>query len=211
MSNARTFSLSAWAAVAVMTALLVGAVPATAQKADLDALFEKIESSETVDQYQRFRDVLNGLDPNKRLVAFEVMIESDVPALREIALEEGLASSDQVLRALAGQTALLLRDTLAIKLIRPDGDDFEARPNAWKRFGGVYNISLVDKKPGGVKQDVKDYYSGGELSLSGELLQMSWTDYQRSFELRLMDGQYEGEFLYPVYFTKPLKAVLTLR
>jgi len=63
-----------------------------------------------------YREALADPDQSVRLATFEAMIGSKDPILVELALENGLASSDRVLRGLAFRHAILSRSTLVLNI-----------------------------------------------------------------------------------------------
>src|SRR4051812_40423028 len=60
---------------------------------------------QTSGEVEQLRAALRGPDPSVRVAAFAAMIESNNPALMALAIQEGHAASDAVLRDLAMRAA----------------------------------------------------------------------------------------------------------
>lgn len=102
------------------------AVVLLAMTMTLDALAQA-SPSEIIDQarararhIEEIKQVLSDPDQNVRLAAFEAMVTSDDPLMRELALDAGLASTDRVLRGLALRHAVLGLAQLTITLAVDD-------------------------------------------------------------------------------------------
>ncbi len=74
------------------------------------------QARERARNIEEFKSVLNDPDQNVRLAAFEVMVTNGDPLMRELALDTGFASTDQVLRGLAFKHAVLGLEQLVLTL-----------------------------------------------------------------------------------------------
>lgn len=81
-----------------------------AQDVDVEAL--KVKMAERADNYSTLVDILEGVDENAALAAFDVMLESGNKTLAEMAINSALAAADARLRARALWEVLARRDSL---------------------------------------------------------------------------------------------------
>lgn len=95
---------------AILTTLCIEAM---AQPSAADIVEQARERARQLDE---IKQVLNDPDQNVRLAAFEAMVSTGDPLMRELALDAGLASTDQVLRGLAFKHAVLGLSQLNITL-----------------------------------------------------------------------------------------------
>jgi hypothetical protein len=97
-------------------------------------------------QIEEVKQVLNDPDQNVRLAAFEGMVSSDDPLMRELALDAGLASTDQVLRGVALKHAVMglaqLSITLAVDTAAPKPVQERARAHLEK--SGASFLLVID-------------------------------------------------------------------
>jgi hypothetical protein len=106
------------------------------------------QARERAREIEEMKKVMQGPDRNMRLATFDVMVNSGDDAMRQVAIEEGLASTDSLLQGLAFKAAVLSLDRLILKL-KIDETQSEAVQTAAnkyiERFGDTYVLDMHDK------------------------------------------------------------------
>ncbi len=125
------------------TLILVLAISAatsmeTALAASAAELLEQARSKSR--DYEELKAVLTGPDANMRLATFEVMVGSGDPAMREVALDVALASTDAVLQALALKSVILGQTAMTLMLEVDTGQPKEIQEKAQAILSGPGNI-----------------------------------------------------------------------
>ena len=150
---------------------------------------------------EELKKVLNGLDQNMRLASFDVMVNSGDNAMREIAIDTGLASADALLQAMAFKEVVLSMDhivmSLEIDVSQPETIQTKAQA-LLNSTGNMYTLQITDRdrKTGTIKMGVhKGQVSGTKLSFKfgydvGELTLIDETTMKGN--VRLYKGGYGG-------------------
>tara|TARA_R110000823_G_C15944668_1_gene500789 strand:+ start:488 stop:1102 length:615 start_codon:yes stop_codon:yes gene_type:complete len=169
--------------VAALLCLLVASFNTHAQTSAADIIAKARERARNIEE---FKGVLNDPDQNVRLAAFEVMVTNGDPLMRELALDTGFASTDQVLRALAFKYAVLGLEQIILTLEKADSapKNVQERTEAYlEKYGQklVINIDTgeVDLNTG--------YFSYGNKTgnISGTVMTFTYGYYVG--DLRLQD------------------------
>lgn len=105
-------------AVVLLSHLAVGAAAAGPSLPSPESL--RSAAVKTAGLIEQYRQILRDPDANVRLAAFTQLARVDDPVIRQIAYEEGFASSDKLLRAMALKFSLF--DRKALILESPDSD-----------------------------------------------------------------------------------------
>lgn len=127
------------------------------------------KARERARQVDEIKQVLNDPDQNVRLAAFEAMVGSDDPLMRELALDAGLSSTDQVLRGMALKHAVLnlaaIHVTLAVDESAPK--PVQERVQAYlQKSGRTYQVEIDPKS---VNPERGSFYGRGNPSHSGNV------------------------------------------
>ena len=150
---------------------------------------------------EELKKVLNGLDQNMRLASFDVMVNSGDNAMREIAIDTGLASADALLQAMAFKEVVLSMDhivmSLEIDVSQPETIQTKAQA-LLNSTGNMYTLQITDRdrKTGTINMGVhKGQVSGTKLSFKfgydvGELTLIDETTMKGN--VRLYKGGYGG-------------------
>lgn len=122
--------------LAAVAALLAG-TPAAAQSLSIDELRAQVD--QTVGQRNEFRDLLSDPDPARAIAAMEIMMGSGDAALRRMAVENGIFSSNPAVRATALKAFFTARPTVSAFLTI--GEEFDEKQRGWvygqtARIGG---------------------------------------------------------------------------
>ncbi len=170
-------------ALVLPSLLLVDATPACAQTSAAELLEQARARSRDMEE---LKAVLNGPDQNMRLATFDVMVNSGDNAIREIAIDLGLASADPLLQGMAFREAFLSLDrvimTLEIDKSQPESIQKAAQAYLDAK-GNTYTMPIaeVDKKAGtftiyssytgqvtGTSMNFTYNYDSGQLELIDE-------------------------------------------
>lgn len=174
-----------WGQVAVGLLALVVAAEGWAQSAA-----EVIEQARArARQVEEIKQVLNDPDQNVRLAAFEAMVGSDDPLMRELALDAGLNSTDQVLRGMALRHAVLGLAQLTISLEVDESAPKEIQESSRAfllKNGSSYAMTIDDK---GKDLGTGAFHAAGQAShrgnVSGQVVTFKYS--YHSGELHLQD------------------------
>ncbi|MEQ8859936.1 MAG: hypothetical protein RIC56_14935 [Pseudomonadales bacterium] len=162
----------------------------------LDAIAAQTSAAEIIEQARararqidEIKQVLNDPDQTVRLAAFEAMVGSGDPLMRELALDAGFASSDEVLRGQALKHAILGLEQLSITL-SPDPAAPQAvqqRVQNYLEKTGASFILNIDTKD--VDLGKGAFHQAGNASRNGNVSGLVVTfDYQyHTGELHLTD------------------------
>ncbi len=139
-------------ACALVTAalLLFEPVPVHAQTSAAEMLEQARARSRDIEE---LRAVLNGPDQNMRLAIFDVMVNSGDGAMREIAIDLGLASADPLMQAMAFKETILSlnRIVFTLELDTSQPETVQQKAQAYLNSSGAryeFPIVKVDKKTG---------------------------------------------------------------
>ncbi len=172
-------------AYALVTAalLLFEPVPVYAQSSAAELLEQARARSRDMEE---LKAVLNGPDQNMRLATFDVMINSGDGALREIAIDLGLASADPLMQAMAFKETILSlnRIMFTLELDASQPEPVQQKAQAYLNSNGAqyeFPIAKVDRKTGiftikstntgqvnGTTLTFKNGYDTGQLDLVDE-------------------------------------------
>jgi hypothetical protein len=134
--------------------------PAVAQDSAAD-LLEKARAEAA--EIEQMKKVINEEpDQNVRLAAFQLMVESSNPAMREIAIESGLASADKLMQSAAFKAAIMELDRLHL-VIRVDpeaSDEIRKQSQAFIDNQGDQYIIPLDGKDPNAGTFKKGYWAG---------------------------------------------------
>lgn len=108
------------------------------------------QARERAREIEELKAALNGPDQNMRLAVFNIMVNSDDEATREVALEAGLASTDSLLQAMAFKAVIMNLDRLVLTV-----EIDKSQPKAGLDFakewldtnGNTYTIDMPKKDP----------------------------------------------------------------
>lgn len=135
---------------------------------------------------EELKAVLNGPDQNMRLATFDVMANSGDNAMREVAIDLGLASADPLMQAMAFKETImgLNRIVFTLELDTSQPETVQTKAQAFLNANGAtYTIPIakVDKKTGiftikssytgqvnGTTMTFKNGYDSGQLDLVDE-------------------------------------------
>ena len=125
-------------------------VPVYAQTSAAEMLEQARARSRDMEE---LRAVLNGPDQNMRLAIFDVMANSGDGAMREIAIDLGLASADPLLQAMAFKETILglNRVVFTLELDTSQPETVQTKAQAYMNANGAryeFPIAKVDKKTG---------------------------------------------------------------
>ena len=172
----------AWTLCAVAP-FLFEPVPAYAQTSATEMLEQARARSRDMEE---LKAVLNGPDQNMRLAVFDVMANSDDGAMREIAIDLGLASADSLMQAMAFKETILSlnRIDFTLELDTSQPETVQAKAQAYLNANGAryaFPIVKVDKKTGiftikqantgqvsGTRLTFKNGHDSGQLELVDE-------------------------------------------
>jgi hypothetical protein len=155
-------------ALCAVALFLIEPVPVYAQTSAAEMLEQARARSRDMEE---LKTVLNGPDQNMRLATFDVMANSGDGAMREIAIDVGLASADPLMQATAFKEVILSLDriyfTLEIDTSQPE--TVQQKAQAYLNSNGAkYDLSITkaDKKTGTftVKSNNTGQVSGTTLS-----------------------------------------------
>ncbi len=172
-------------ACALVTAalLLFEPVPVYAQSSAAELLEQARARSRDMEE---LRAVLNGPDQNMRLATFDVMVNSGDGAMREIAIDLGLASADPLMQAMAFKETILSlnRIMFTLELDTSQPESVQQKAQAYLNSNGAryeFPIAKVDNKTGvftigsrntgqvnGTTLTFKNGYDSGQLDLVDE-------------------------------------------
>lgn len=128
--------------------MLVCTVSAYAESMTAAQLIEKARAQSR--EIEELKKVMDSPDRNLRLSAFELMMNSDNPIYRELAIEAGLASTDSLLRSQALKATVFNMDALYVDLIVDENAPDEAQKKAREALAeGVPRliITITAKEP----------------------------------------------------------------
>ncbi len=135
---------------------------------------------------EELKSVLNGPDQNMRIATFDVMVNSGDEAMKQVAMELGLASADPLMQAMAFKEAVLglNRIVLSLELDPSQTETGKTKAEAWLNANGAtyeFPIKDVDKSTGvftikssytgqvnGLVLTFKNGYDSGKLELVDE-------------------------------------------
>ena len=170
-------------ALVAVTLLLLEPVPVYAQSSAAEMLEQARARSRDMEE---LKAVLNGPDQNMRLATFDVMVNSGDGAMREIALDLGMASADPLMQAMAFKETILSlnRIVFTLELDTSQPETVQQKAQAYMNANGArYEIPIakVDKKTGiftiastytgqinGTTVTFKHGYDTGQLDLVDE-------------------------------------------
>lgn len=113
----------------------------------IDQLLEKARAE--AGEIAKIRRIINEEpDPNVRLAAFELMIDSGDKLMREIAIDSGLPSADRLLQSAAFKAAImdLERLNLTLKADKDASDKIQTASQAYLDQKGDQYLLPFDKK-----------------------------------------------------------------
>jgi len=176
----------------VLLLSIFAAPPAFAD--ELDDLME--QARERGKYYDRIRTIINTEpDQNVRLAAFDLMVQSEDPHVKSIAIEAGLASTDHLLQAAAFKLAIFDLEEIYMTLKSAESSG-KKKPDYVLRFENDYANQWV------IKVLNKDYQKGtfqggndyGEFN--GLTLNYNNDYWKVRGILKLIDGDRIEGFLY---------------
>ena len=172
--------------LAALLAASLSAIGGTAVGADTAATLDQIR--ERARQIEETRQILADPDQTVRLAAFEALAGGDDAMLREMAIDAGLASTDQLLRGLALRHTVLGLAQLSLTLVADDAAPKPTveRSQAYLEKTGRGWLLVLDGK----RSDLQTGRFGGSRSyetgdVSGLVLTFGYGHY--SGELHLQD------------------------
>lgn len=138
-------------------------MPWSAQgQSDPEALRTKIlERSSRIDDYKA---LLNDANPTVRLTAFDEMVGSGDPAMREAAIEIGLNSADAPMRALAFREMVAGAKTMALNLSKPSEATKPSANFVLRNPVIPIHIESIDRVTGETKVKWGRYVGTGQLT-----------------------------------------------
>ena len=132
----------------IFAMLLVGLSCGNVAAQDVDVEALKVKMAERADNYSTLVDILEGVDENAALAAFDVMLESGNKTLAEMAINSALAAADTRLRARALWEVLARRDSLVLEIdTHAMKQDEEALAQLRKWIGPMQSVPLLEKFP----------------------------------------------------------------
>ena len=173
----------ALAALALSSLLFFDSSPVYAQSSAAEMLEKARARSRDMEE---LKAVLNGPDQNMRLATFDVMVNSGDGAMREIAIDLGMASADPLMQAMAFKETILglNRIVFTLELDTSQPETVQQKAQAFMNANGAsYEIPIkeVDKKTGvftikssytgqvnGTTMTFKNGYDSGQLELVDE-------------------------------------------
>ena len=137
-------------ALAVSSLLLFDSPAAYAQTSAAEMLEQARARSRDMEE---LKAVLNGPDQNMRLATFDVMVNSGDGAMREIAIDLGMASADPLMQAMAFKETILSlnRIVFTLELDTSQPETVQQKAQAFMNANGAkyeFPIKSVDKKTG---------------------------------------------------------------
>jgi len=120
-------------------------------------------------QVEEIKQVLTDPDQNVRLAAFEGMVDSGDPLMREIALDTGLASTDRVLRGLALKHTILGLAQLSITLTVDDSAPKPVQDKSVKYLEKNGNNYILTFDPKGSDLNRGFFHPPGNLHWAGNV------------------------------------------
>jgi hypothetical protein len=135
---------------------------------------------------REYRALLGDLDSNVRLATLDEMLKSSEPALRELAFEEGFASADQSMRALALRARVLSMKSFSLELENREKLADEAWQTIIAHFRGAVTFAIrkVDAQTGNI--ELTDAMGGCTGRVAGQ--EFSCNCRAGNMRLRLTDG-----------------------
>ncbi len=132
----------------VMLVCIVAGVPDTGSVAFAQSTAaEMLEKARARSRdMEELKSVLNGPDQNMRLATFDVMVNSDDDAMRQIAIDAGLASADPLLQSMAFKSVVLGMERITLSLEIDKSQPKELQEAAQKYLaskGDVYHIPII--------------------------------------------------------------------
>ncbi|ROO37801.1 hypothetical protein [Salinisphaera orenii] len=130
-------------------------------------LIEKARSQSR--EIEELKKVMESPDRNLRLSAFELMMNSDNPIYRELAIESGLASTDSLLRSQALKATVFNMDALYVDLTVDENAPDEAQEKAKEALAaGVPRliITIRSKDPKNDSMEISAT-NGGKAEIQG--------------------------------------------
>ncbi len=170
-------------ALAVSSLLLFDSSPVYAQTSAAEMLEQARARSRDMEE---LKAVLNGPDQNMRLATFDVMVNSGDGAMREVAIDLGMASADPLMQAMAFKETILSlnRIVFTLELDTSQPESVQQKAQAFMNSNGArYEIPIksVDKQTGiftikssytgqvnGTTMTFKNGYDSGQLELVDE-------------------------------------------
>ncbi len=170
-------------ALAVTSLLLFDTSPVNAQTSAAEMLEQARARSRDMEE---LKAVLNGPDQNMRLATFDVMVNSGDGAMREVAIDLGMASADPLMQAMAFKETILSlnRIVFTLELDTSQPEAVQQKAQAFMNSNGArYEIPIksVDKQTGiftikssytgqvnGTTMTFKNGYDSGQLELVDE-------------------------------------------
>ncbi len=170
-------------ALAVSSLLLFDSSPVYAQTSAAEMLEQARARSRDMEE---LKAVLNGPDQNMRLATFDVMVNSGDGAMREVAIDLGMASADPLMQAMAFKETILSlnRIVFTLELDTSQPEAVQQKAQAFMNSNGArYEIPIksVDKQTGiftikssytgqvnGTTMTFKNGYDSGQLELVDE-------------------------------------------
>ncbi|MGI9224492.1 MAG: hypothetical protein ACR2QX_08470 [Woeseiaceae bacterium] len=130
--------------------LLFDPIPVYAQSSAAELLEQARARSRDLEE---LKGVLNGPDQNMRLATFDVMVNSGDDAMRQVAIDLGLASADPLLQAMAFKETVLglNRIVFTLELDTSQPETVQQKARAYMNANGAsydFPIAKVDKKTG---------------------------------------------------------------
>lgn len=147
------------------------------------------QARERARNIEELKGVLNDPDQNVRLAAFEVMMTKGDPVMRELALDTGFASTDQVLRGLALKYAVLGLEQLVLTLEKDESAPEAVQENTDAYLVRYSHILVIDIDSSKVDLSRGYFVNPGSSNQTGNVSGTVITfDYGRhSGDLRLQD------------------------
>lgn len=156
-------------------ALCITVLPAAAQDLDVAALIADIDQRSG--QYRQLTEILQGADLTRALAAFDVMLQTGDPTMRETAIAAAMTATDERLRARALWETLALKDSLTLRIDTDDLDD-DAREALDGWVGAVSTWAITARNPETQCLNLNGAYDCNiayHLSVSGLTVDMIYT------------------------------------
>lgn len=183
---------------AIAVLLLADTAPALAQTSAAEILEQARGRSRDMEE---LKAVLNGPDQNMRLAVFDVMVTNGDNAMREIAIEMGLASADPLMQAMAFKEVIMGLDRIVMSLeidttqpetvqakaqvvLNSTGSSYSFQITDRDRKAGTFKMRTNSGQVSGTMLSFKNGHDEGTLSLVDETTMKG--------EIRIYKGGYGG-------------------